>query len=39
MTLARHPHLDGQYAWIGRAEGAWSDVTEGDVVRAVRVEE
>jgi cyclophilin family peptidyl-prolyl cis-trans isomerase len=39
VTLARTPHLDGQYAWLGRAEGDWSAVAEGDVIRAVRVEE
>jgi len=39
VTLARYPHLDGQYPWIGRAEGDWNAVAEGDVVRAVRVEE
>jgi cyclophilin family peptidyl-prolyl cis-trans isomerase len=38
VTLARYPHLDGQCAWIGRAEGDWSAVTEGDVIRAVHVE-
>jgi cyclophilin family peptidyl-prolyl cis-trans isomerase len=39
VTLARSPHLDGEYAWIGRAEGDWSAVAEGDVIRAVRIEE
>ncbi len=39
VTLARTPHLDGEYAWIGRADGDWSAVAEGDVVPAVRVEE
>jgi cyclophilin family peptidyl-prolyl cis-trans isomerase len=39
VTLARHPHLDGEYAWVGRADGDWNGVAEGDVVRAVRVEE
>jgi len=38
VTLARHPHLDGEYAWVGRADGDWSAVAEGDVVRAVHVE-
>jgi cyclophilin family peptidyl-prolyl cis-trans isomerase len=37
VTLARHPHLDGQYAWVGRASGDWDAVAEGDVVKAVRV--
>lgn len=38
VTLARHPHLDGGYAWVGRATGDWDAVAEGDVIRAVRVE-
>ncbi|HTQ41222.1 MAG TPA: ElyC/SanA/YdcF family protein [Polyangiaceae bacterium] len=38
VTLARHPHLDGEYAWVGRADGDWDAVAEGDVVRAVHVE-
>lgn len=38
VTLARHPHLDGQYAWVGRADGDWDAVAEGDIVRAVHVE-
>ncbi len=38
VTLARSPHLDGEYAWVGRAEGDWNAVAEGDVVRAVRVD-
>jgi len=39
VTLARYPRLDGEYAWVGRADGDWDGVAEGDVVRAVRVEE
>ena len=39
VALARHPHLDGQYAWVGHADGDWDSVVEGDVIRAVRVEE
>ena len=39
VVLARSPHLDGDYAWVGRAEGDWYGVAEGDVIRAVRVEE
>jgi cyclophilin family peptidyl-prolyl cis-trans isomerase len=39
VTLARQPHLDGEYAWVGVADGDWGSVAEGDVVRAVRVEE
>jgi cyclophilin family peptidyl-prolyl cis-trans isomerase len=39
ITLARYPHLDGEYPWVGRAEGDWGAVAEGDVIRAVRVED
>jgi cyclophilin family peptidyl-prolyl cis-trans isomerase len=38
VTLARYPHLDGQYAWVGRAEGDWDAVVEGDVIREAHVE-
>jgi cyclophilin family peptidyl-prolyl cis-trans isomerase len=38
VTLAPTPHLDGQYAWVGRAEGDWDAVAEGDVIKGVRVE-
>jgi cyclophilin family peptidyl-prolyl cis-trans isomerase len=38
VTLGRYPHLDGEYAWVGRAEGDWSAVTEGDWIRATKVE-
>jgi cyclophilin family peptidyl-prolyl cis-trans isomerase len=39
VTLARQPHLDGEYAWVGRAEGDWDAVAEGDVVREAHVGE
>ncbi len=39
VTLARYPHLDGEYARVGRAEGDWAAVAQGDVVRDVRVAE
>ena len=39
VTLARYPHLDGEYPRIGRAEGDWAAVAEGDVVREARVED
>ena len=37
---AKHgtPHLDGAYARVGRAEGDWSALAEGDVIQDVRVE-
>ncbi len=38
VTLGRFPHLDGEYARIGHAEGDWLAVAEGDVVRSVKVE-
>lgn len=38
VTLGRFPHLDGDYARIGHAEGDWLAVAEGDVVRSVKVE-
>ncbi len=39
VTLARTPHLDGEFAQIGVAEGDWAAVAEGDVVREVTVAE
>jgi cyclophilin family peptidyl-prolyl cis-trans isomerase len=39
VTLSRTPHLDGAYARVGRAEGDWAALAEGDVIRDVRVEE
>ena len=38
VTQARYPQLDGAYTWIGRAEGDWSSLVEGDAIRAVHVE-
>ena len=38
VTLGRFPHLDGDYARIGRAEGDWLAVAEGDVIKSVKVE-
>jgi cyclophilin family peptidyl-prolyl cis-trans isomerase len=39
VTLAREPHLDGEYALVGRAGPGWERVTEGDVVTRVTVHE
>lgn len=39
VTLARTPHLDGEYARIGHAEGDWASVAQGDVVSLTRVVE
>ncbi len=37
VTLGRYPHLDGQYAWIGRAGPGWDRVTVGDRILHVLV--
>ncbi len=39
VALARFPHLDGDYARVGHAEGDWWAVAEGDVIQQVRVTE
>jgi cyclophilin family peptidyl-prolyl cis-trans isomerase len=39
VTLARYPHLDGEYARVGRAEGDWWSLAEGDTIRGAKVEE
>lgn len=39
VTLARHPHLDGGYAVVGRADGPWESLAEGDVVSAAKLVE
>ena len=39
VTLARFPHLDGEYARVGRAEGDWWSLAEGDAIRSVKVAE
>lgn len=38
VMRARHPHLDGGYAIVGKASGPWDLVSEGDVIQRVRVE-
>ncbi|MGA2448454.1 MAG: peptidylprolyl isomerase [Polyangiaceae bacterium] len=38
VALARSPNLDGRYPWVGRADGDWESIVDGDVVRSVRVE-
>ena len=30
VTLGRHPHLDGQYAWLGEAGPGWDQLAAGD---------
>jgi cyclophilin family peptidyl-prolyl cis-trans isomerase len=37
VTLGRHPHLDGNYALLGRAGPGWDRVVEGDRIIKVRV--
>jgi len=37
VMQGRHPHLDGQYAWIGRATGPWAGFVDGDLVRKVSI--
>jgi len=37
VTLSRTPHLDGEYARIGRAEGDYDRIAEGDVASEVTV--
>lgn len=32
VTLARTPHLDGDYPIVGHAEGDWAALAEGDVI-------
>jgi len=39
VSLGRYPKLDGDYARVGRAEGDWGAVAEGDIITAVKVEE
>ncbi len=38
VMRARHPHLDGAYAIVGKASGPWDLVSEGDAIHSVRVE-
>jgi len=39
VTLARLPELDGRYAWLGRADRAFAQLAEGDVIEKVVVED
>lgn len=39
VTLSRTPHLDGEYARVGRAEGAWASLAQGDVITDAKVVE
>ena len=37
VTLARHPHLDSEYAVVGKASGPWDALDEGDTIRQVEI--
>jgi len=39
VTLSRTPHLDGEYTRVGRAEGDWASVAQGDVILDARIVE
>ncbi|MEA2748384.1 MAG: hypothetical protein QOI41_2527 [Myxococcales bacterium] len=39
VTLARTPHLDGEYTRVGRAEGAWWSLAQGDVITDAKLVE
>ncbi|MDB4934488.1 MAG: Peptidyl-prolyl cis-trans isomerase [Labilithrix sp.] len=39
VTLSRTPHLDGEYTRIGRAEGAWASLAQGDRIAGAKVVE
>lgn len=38
VTLGPAPHLDGEYAVIGKATGPWELLAEGDRIRTARIE-
>lgn len=37
VTTGPATHLDGDYTWLGVAEGPWQDVVQGDVVDSVQI--
>jgi cyclophilin family peptidyl-prolyl cis-trans isomerase len=39
VTLSRTPHLDGEYTRVGRAEGAWSSLAQGDIITDAKIVE
>jgi cyclophilin family peptidyl-prolyl cis-trans isomerase len=39
VALSRVPHLDGEYTRVGRAEGDWDAIAEGDTIQSARVDE
>jgi len=38
-ALARVPHLDGDYARVGHAQGDWDAVADGDIINDVKVQQ
>jgi cyclophilin family peptidyl-prolyl cis-trans isomerase len=39
VTLSRTPHLDGEYTHLGRAEGSWGALVEGDAIGDAKIED
>lgn len=39
VTLSRTPHLDGEYTRVGRAEGDWASLAQGDVITDAKLVE
>jgi cyclophilin family peptidyl-prolyl cis-trans isomerase len=39
VTLSRTPHLDGEYTHVGRAEGKWGELVEGDAIGDAKIED
>lgn len=39
VTLSRTPHLDGEYTHVGKADGDWAAVAQGDLVLDARLSE
>ena len=37
VTHGATPHLDGKYAQIGTAGGAWDALIDGDVIQSMKV--
>ncbi len=37
VTVTPQPHLDGQYTYLGKAEGPWDALAETDVILSARV--
>ncbi|MBW2452970.1 MAG: peptidylprolyl isomerase [Deltaproteobacteria bacterium] len=38
VTHGAYPHLDGNYAQIGTAKGAWDALIDGDVVQSMKIQ-